>query len=106
MLIDIRGGNIRATDAMFEFIRERFEQALGRRARRIRAVQVHVEDVNGPRGGVDKLCRAEILLAPRGEVIVDATEPDLYEAIQHAAKRARTSVFREVDRRKARRRAA
>lgn len=100
MVVHVHGRNVPLTEAILKYVEDRFETALGRRGGRVRAVAVHVEDVNGSRGGADMHCRAEITLAPRGRLIVDATDDDLYRAVQSAAKRARTTVFREVDRRR------
>ncbi len=100
MVVRVHGRNMPVTEAMLRFVRERFEAALGPREPLVQTVCVHVEDVNGPRGGADKRCLAEITLARRGRLVVDAREPDLYRAIQSAAKRARTSVFHSIDRRR------
>ncbi|MBL0922374.1 MAG: HPF/RaiA family ribosome-associated protein [Phycisphaerales bacterium] len=100
MVVHVHGRNIPLTDSLLRTIEERFAGALGRREARVREVRVVVEDVNGPRGGTDMHCRAEIALAPRGRLVVDAHDGDLHRAVQAAAKRARTSVFRVVDRRR------
>lgn len=100
MVVHVHGRNVPVTDSILRFVEDRFQAALGRRTGRVRAVAVQVEDVNGPKGGADMLCRAEITLAPRGRVVVDATDADLYRAVQSAAKRAKTTVQRQVDRRR------
>lgn len=100
MFVRVHGRNMPLSEALVRFIQERFETALGRRQPQVRAICVHVEDINGPRGGVDKRCLAEITLERRGRIVVDAREPDLYRAVQCAAKRARTSVSHTIDRRR------
>ena len=54
--------------------------ALGRFACRIRAIHILLEDVNGPRGGVDVRCRIDIRLQPRGRFSVSAMAADEYRA--------------------------
>ncbi len=78
--------------------------ALGRFARRVRTVRVWLEDVNGPRGGVDTRCRIEVHFRPRGSITVSALATDEYAATAEAAARARELVDRRVKRDRSRRR--
>jgi putative sigma-54 modulation protein len=70
--------------------------ALGRFEHRLRTVRVWLEDVNGPRGGVDNRCRIDIELRPRGVISVSASESDELAAAAKAANRARELVDRRV----------
>lgn len=74
------------------------EGVLGRFASRIREVEVQITDVNGPRGGDDKVCEVEILLRPSGSLLASATAPDAYESVARAAHRARTVVRGHISR--------
>ena len=77
--------------------------ALGRFARRIRAIHLWLEDVNGPRGGVDVRCRIDIYCQPRGRISVSALAADEYAATAQAAGRAREQVDRGIKRARSRR---
>jgi hypothetical protein len=85
-------------------IRRILASALGRFTRRVRTVRVWLEDVNGPRGGVDTRCRIEVYFRPRGSITVSALATDEYAATAEAAARARESVVRRVKRVRSRRR--
>jgi len=61
---------------------------------------VRLSDVNGPRGGVDKCCRIQIILKGLPDVVIEDVEADLYVAIDRATERAGRTVVRKVDRRK------
>ena len=64
----------------------------------VNRVVVRLSDINGPRGGADKRCHIQVVLAGIPDVVVEDTEVDLYTAIDRATDRARRTVFRRVDR--------
>jgi hypothetical protein len=54
---------------------------------------VHLSDINGPRGGVDKRCQIELKTSGNGHVVVTAVSRDWRSAIESAlARSARTLV--------------
>jgi len=63
---------------------------------RFQAVDVSLEDVNGPRGGVDKRCRFNLMLKNHGSLSVcaDASRPEA--AIAQAANRAASVIVRKL----------
>jgi ribosome-associated translation inhibitor RaiA len=66
----------------------------------VEEVVVRFEDVNGPRGGIDKECRLQVRLAPWGALEVEERRADLYAAIDVAAQRLGRAVARELERRR------
>src|SRR5690242_19075577 len=80
------------------FVNHRLASSLGRFERRIRQAIVWLEDVNGPRGGIDKQCRIEVHLIPRGHMSVEAHAANEYSAISIAANRARNLLDRRYKR--------
>jgi putative sigma-54 modulation protein len=77
---------------------------LGRFAKRLRAIHIWIEDVNGPRGGKDIRCRIKGHLHPHGSINVSALAIDAYAATARAAARARELVDRRVKKKRSRRR--
>ncbi|MCR9199392.1 MAG: HPF/RaiA family ribosome-associated protein [Planctomycetaceae bacterium] len=78
--------------------------ALGRFADVISAIDVRLEDINGPRGGIDKMCRLRVNLPGAATpVIVEVTDQDLRAAIDIAADRMGRAFSRRLDRRTGRR---
>ena len=77
---------------------------LARLTRRIRAIHVWLDDVNGPRGGLDIRCRIDVEIRPRGRISVSALATNEYAAIAKAAVRARDLIDRRVKKVRASRR--
>lgn len=69
---------------------------------RIRQVCLYVEDVNGPKGGVDKQCRCVVHARGISPVIVTGKDENTEAMIQRVARRVAHALSRHADRRTAR----
>ncbi|HET8699337.1 MAG TPA: HPF/RaiA family ribosome-associated protein [Gammaproteobacteria bacterium] len=67
-----------------------------------RRVSVRVEDVNGPRGGVDYACRIKAVLDGHPSVVFEMRSASVSEAIDGALAGVAIAVRRTVARRRAR----
>ena len=103
MRIEVRGRHLEDTDGLQGHVERRLRFALGRFTGAVGRVTVRVEDVNGPRGGVDKRCRLVVALAPRGELIIEDEDADVRTLLDRSADRAGRAVERRLARRRARR---
>lgn len=65
----------------------------------VKSVEIRVQDVNGPRGGVDQECCILVRLQKANDVAVKVTDDSLSKAIPGAINRAARSVSRLLDRR-------
>jgi putative sigma-54 modulation protein len=100
MEIEIRSQNLHADEATVEHVERRMEFALEQFNTWISHVQVHLEDVNGPRRGIDKQCRILVNLKGGKTIKVEDTDVDMIAVINRAADRIGQVVSREVDRRR------
>jgi hypothetical protein len=73
---------------------------LGKFATSIERVSVRVADVNGPRGGVDQVCRINVALIGLPPVVVEQRDASLEAAIDGALVGAERAVRRSVQRRR------
>ncbi len=95
--VRVRGTDL--TEAIRSYVERRLRFSLGRFASRLGRVTVRISDVNGPRGGIDKVCRISAKLADTGQVVVQETaDTNLYAAIDHATERIGQSCGRAVQR--------
>lgn len=104
MRLEIRRRGVEVTEGLRAHVEERLRLALGRFAAYVGEVRVYLRDVNGPRGGTDKVCRVVVEVPRYGRVVVAGADADVFEAVARTASRARFAVRRRVKRRLARRR--
>ena len=80
--------------------------SLGRFEEHVRRVQLWMEDVNGPRGGIDHVIRIIVRLTSGGKIVVRHQALDTYTGAPIAIERALRAVRRELGRRRNKRRQA
>ena len=81
-------------------IRERLGRKLGKHARPIERVTVRLRDVNGPRGGVDRVCTIKVVLAGLPSVLSEKSAASVGEAFSLAVSGAERAVARSLQRRR------
>src|SRR5262249_29760204 len=81
-----------------DYVRKRMSSKLGRRASHIERVSVRFVDVNGPRGGVDTVCRIKGVLSGQGSVVLEKSAEDARAAVDLAGEGVARAVQRALDR--------
>lgn len=84
-----------------DHIRRKIPVKLKNFASAIERVSVRLEDANGPRGGVDKVCRVKVVLRSHPSVVVEARHTLLRGAVDNALTAAQRAVRRTVQRHRA-----
>jgi ribosome-associated translation inhibitor RaiA len=97
MRLAIRSRGLELTDELRDHVTRRLSFTLSRISDRLRRVDVTVADINGPKGGVDKICRVRILGPGLGELVIEERDSDITVAVDVAASRAARSVLRALD---------
>ncbi|MDX1253120.1 MAG: HPF/RaiA family ribosome-associated protein [Gammaproteobacteria bacterium] len=98
MQIDIQTHGFVLTQGLRTHVEQRLRFALTRFQNRVARVAVHLSDVNGPRGGVDKHCQLQVRLRGLPDIVVKDTEADLYVAVGRATERAGRTLARYLRR--------
>lgn len=98
MQIDIQAVDFELTEGMRAHLLHRLHFALWRFKDRIARVTVRLSDLNGPRGGLDKVCCLRLRLHGMPDVLIEDTEADLYIAMSRAADRAGRTLGRRLQR--------
>jgi ribosome-associated translation inhibitor RaiA len=81
-------------------IRQKLRMKLGKFAGSIERVSIRVKDVNGPRGGIDHVCRIKVVLNGLPSVVYEAQDASLNAAIGRALAGTERAVRRSLQRRR------
>src|SRR5262245_46914421 len=83
-----------------EAIARKLGMKLGKFASSIERVSVRISDANGPKGGVDQVCRIKVVLSALPSVLVERHSAALSTAIDEAIRTAALAVRARVRRRR------
>jgi len=100
MNINIQARDFSLTDALRDHAERRLSFALSCCDEHIQKIVMRLSDINGPRGGEDKRCHLQVVLAGLPDVVIEDVEVDMYVAIDRACDRARRTLVRKIDRQK------
>lgn len=81
-------------------LRRKLGRKLGRHAVDIERTSVRIDDINGPRGGVDKRCRVKVVLSGLPSIVVEQQHESLQGAIDGALDRVQLAVRQALKRRR------
>jgi putative sigma-54 modulation protein len=100
MELEIRGQNFRVGEPLQEHIKRQMNFALDPFESWLAGAAVHLEDVNGPKGGIDKQCRILVNLKGGKTLKIEDVDTDFTLAVNRAADRLGQAVSREIDKRR------
>ncbi|HET6726141.1 MAG TPA: HPF/RaiA family ribosome-associated protein [Gammaproteobacteria bacterium] len=83
-----------------DYIRGRLDKRLHKFDETVERTSVRIEDINGPRGGVDKRCRIKVVLSGLPSVIVEENHYSPRAAVDVALDRIERSIGRAIERRR------
>lgn len=98
MQLDIQTNGFTLTEGIRSYTTQRLQFALDRNDQQITHVSVHLADINGPRGGIDKRCKINLTLVGQNNIVIEDTEADLYVAIDRASERCARTLTRKLER--------
>lgn len=78
---------------------EKVSAAFSKFGHHILSIEITVEDINGPRGGVDQECRIRINMRKSDDIVASIKDASLSQAISRCVDRAQRSVIRKIQRR-------
>lgn len=98
MDIAIRARNIRWNEELRQHVERSIQFATDRHSGRIDRISVCLSDLNGPRGGVDKVCQVTAEIRGARPVLILEKGDDLQAVVSRAARRLGYRVGRRADR--------
>lgn len=81
-----------------DYVREKLGMKLGKFAPAIERIFVRFDDVNGPKGGNDHVCRIQVTLSGMGVVVVEETNIDPITAFDLAETRMMHALDHRIGR--------
>jgi hypothetical protein len=94
----VRASGVQLDTAFRARIRQRAGWRLGKFAPHLERLTVRFEDVNGPRGGKDIVCKIKVVISGRPSIVVEELAGTAAEAFDRADDRAERAVRRSLDR--------
>lgn len=100
MKLTIRTRHIVVTPEITAEIEHRLVTAFARILPALRAVDVTIADINGPKGGADKQCRLRVRGRSIPTIVIEHVGTDTLATVSLAAERAEQVVLRKITRRR------
>ena len=82
------------------YLRRKLARRLGKFADSIERVSLRTEDVNGPRGGIDRVCRMKVVLRGLPSVVIEKRDAALNAAVALALDGVVRAVRKGLQRRR------
>lgn len=98
--IHIRAAQQRFGSDGSDYVQRKLCTKLARFGSSIERVSVRIKDVNGPRGGVDQLCRIKVVMRGQPSVIFESRDSSLNAALDVALAGVQRAVRRTTARRR------
>jgi putative sigma-54 modulation protein len=95
MKLDVKSRNIEEDGLLRKSVTEMVEFYFSRFGEEVTHMVVRIDDINGPKGGLDKRCQVS-LLGPCGAFHVENLSADVYGSIDSALGRAAQVVTRSL----------
>lgn len=96
MEVQIKAKGLPAAKTLRTHAARRIQGALGRFGHVVQSVSVRLSDINGPRGGADKLCRIVIQMKNRS-LVMEELGDDMRRVIDRIAERVQYNVSRQIE---------
>ncbi len=98
MQVEVKFRGLESSDAVRAHAHRRVRFQLGRFGHQIHRVLIRLEDVNGPKGGVDTRCQVTVHGPELGSKVLDELSTDPHSAVDLAITRLARSVARQLGR--------
>ena len=106
MKIWVKGRDRGTNEALRAFVADRVVSNVSRISQKSRSIAISIQDVNGPRGGIDHMIRVIVRLTSGGSVVVRQRASNVHAGALQAIARAVQAAKRKLGRRRSTRRDA
>lgn len=96
MRIDIQTTEMNLGQNFKQVLKAKTRRLFQHNSRHIRQINITFRDVNGPKGGEDKLCRVNVFVGRGQHILVSVKDSSAYQAAMLAVKKANHSLRRQL----------
>lgn len=101
MHMTIVSNNLQVSSKQRVLLIERARQTFRRLVNRIEGVTATFVDVNGPKGGIDTMCKLQVSVPKGKNILVTATQENIFSAFAKALAKAKQQLTKLYSRKKA-----
>ncbi|HUQ69192.1 MAG TPA: HPF/RaiA family ribosome-associated protein [Planctomycetaceae bacterium] len=94
MLLNVTVRGVTMDPSLESLVQHKLHYALDRFGHWVQRVEVALEDLNGPKGGVDKRCRMTVSVPRRRDVVVEGRGEQLMSVVAEVIDRAALALDR------------
>lgn len=94
--VSVRGHHVQIEQHHREYVRDRLGHKLAKYAPSIERIEVRIEDLNGPKGGVDHACRIQVALSGLGVIVVEERHAEAIPSFDLAADTMETALRHRI----------
>lgn len=98
MELTITDLNVGLSNENLSRIRQKTRRMFGKICDSVKAINVTIDDINGPKGGKDKNCRIIIYTKGIPDIVITDNQVSVMSAVNISLSRARMALLRKVKR--------
>ena len=95
MKIEIQTKQLKLGQTFKNNIKVKIRKLFQHSSDQVHRISVMVADINGPKGGEDKVCKVNISVGGGQDILVSAREASAYKAVTQAIRKASSTLSRQ-----------
>ncbi len=96
MRIEIQTKDVKTGQNFKHALKVKIRKMFLHNSHKIRLINITLRDVNGPKGGEDKLCKVNIFVEGGKHILVSVKEISAYKAAIQAIRKANSTFYRQL----------
>lgn len=95
MKIDIQAQKLKLGQTFKQNVKVKIRRLFQHNSDDVNRINITVADVNGPKGGEDKVCKVNVSVGGGQNILVSARDSSAYKAVTQAVKKASATLSRQ-----------
>ena len=95
MKIDIQAKQLKLGQTFKQNVKVKIRRLFQHNSEDVNRINITIADINGPKGGEDKVCKVNVSVGGGQNILVTAREASAYKAVTQAIKKASATLSRQ-----------